>query len=502
TEAARRPFWSPDSRYLAFSVGRNQLKKVPINGGPAQLVGEFERVADGSWGSDGIIIFDGSDRDSLHTVAAGGGSAVVVSQLDQARSERYHAWPDFLPDGKHFLFLVASDSTLGSSTFDLKLGRVDSDETVDLFKTTSRVVYCEPGYLVYVKDKILLAQAFDVSGLKVVGEPIPVAENIASLSQSAVSSFDVSDEGTLVYMTSDASIKNELVWVDRTGKELAKIGEPGRYGDVALATDGQRLVFGLEDPQTETIDLWMHDIKRGVSSRFTFEEGEEFAPLWSQDGSTVYYNHGSIPAILPFWKPANGTGEASLLLDSAAGPFNVLTDISRDGNRYCFTGASEGQPDIKMMNLATDSIPVPLIKTPLDEYGGIFSPDGTYLLYAAEETDITELYLLKLDGAGGKWQISTSGVRSAVWNPAGGEILYFNREWEMMSVPIKTDGSVEIGSPTKLFQHRLSTLKFGFRPFDVSADGQRFLLVSAMDQKVSPKFNVVLNWPSLIEEDR
>jgi serine/threonine protein kinase len=501
TAGALRPFWSPDSRYLAFSVSNNQLKKVPINGGPPQLIGEIERVADGTWGTSGIILFDGSTNDSLRYVSASGGVASQATSLNTEKGERLHAWPEFLPDGRHFLYLSSTDSLLNeAATYMLSVGSLDSHDVIELFPTSSKVEYCEPGYLVYVRDRILLAQAFDAGSLEITGEPIPIAENVAGPSGLPIAYFDVSDEGTLVYLTSDASAKNELVWVDRTGRELARIDAPARYGDVALSPDGGSLVYGLEDPQSETTDLWMYDLKRGVSSRFTFNDGNEFGPVWTHDGSEVYFGHGSFPQLTSMVKLANGTGDAVSPFDSTFS-LMAVTDISRDNSRAALTVLDGGPPDIYVKDLNTDEAPYPIIQTPLPEYLGKFSPDGRYIAYGAQETERAELYLRQLGGAGGKWQISTSGLRQFEWNPAGDEILYFSQDWDLMSVPVRTDRGLEIGSAKKLFRHRLSTLGFDVRRFAVSNDGQKFLLVSAQNQKENLAFSVVLNWHKTIEAD-
>lgn len=502
TEGALRPFWSPDSRYLAFTVGWKLLKKVPINGGPTQLIGEFKNVVDGSWGPNGMILFDGTIKDSIRMVSASGGLAVAVTKINRDQGEVYHAWPEFLPDGDHFLFLSSPDSAFAGTKYTLQIGSITTDETISLIQVTSRVGYCEPGYLVYVKDKILLAQAFDVDKLAFAGEPIPIAENVSTLRGSAVSAFDVSNDGTLVYMTTDASIMNELVWVDRAGRELSKLMEPARYSDLALSPDGKTLAYGVEDPRTETTDLWMFDLKREVSTRFTFDDEDDLGPIWSPDGTTLYFMRGVYPQFVSWSKPSNGNTEESRFFDSLD-YIAVISDINRDASKFSFTIVGSEQPDLGIMDSSSDSSIVPLVATDRAEYFGRFSPDGKYLAYFAGQADrIIELYILKLDGSGGKWQISTAGARAFTWNPQGGELLYFNYDWEMISVPINTENILEIGKSVKLFQHKLSTIKFGLKPFDISPDGKSFILVSAMDQQRHIEVNVVLNWPKLLEDQR
>jgi serine/threonine protein kinase/WD40 repeat protein len=498
TEGSLRPFWSADSRYLAYTANRSQLKKVPINGGPPQLIGEFPFAADGAWGAKDIIVFDGGATDSIRYVAAGGGSASAATQLDHEANENLHAWPDFLPDGEHFIYLASTDTTINSASYMLKVGAVHSDETKALFLVSTKVEYCDPGYLLYVKDRILLAQRFDPDGLEVVGDPIPVAENIASPAGSAVAHFDASDNGTLVYMTTDASSSDELVWVDRDGRELEKIGSPGKYGDVALSPDGNSLVYGLQDPQTERIDLWMYDLNRRVSSRFTFMDGNEFGPLWTPDGSEILFNNGSLPRIKPYKKPSNGTGESTPLLDSALA-LTVVTDISSDGTQVCLTAVPTNNPDIFVKDLTKDEPSLAVVNSDRQEFLGRFSPDGRYLAYVAQETDRGEVYIRSLTGSGGRWQVSSDGFRGMMWNPNGKEFIYVNSESEFISVPINTAGELKIGASKVLFKWRLPGGDFRLSPFTMSPDGQKFLVVSAGEQVEHPKFQVVLNWPKTIE---
>jgi Tol biopolymer transport system component len=501
TEGALRPFWSPDSRYLAYSTGGNKLMKIPVGGGPAQLIGEYDGVADGSWGRDGSILFDGGNSDSIKVVAASGGIAHAVTRLNHEKGQIYHAWPEFLPDGKHFLFLSSVDSTYDALTYDLEVGSTNSDEVVSLFPVTSRVKYCEPGYIIYVKNKILLAQSFDADRLEITGEPVSIAENISSPLQSVVPSFDVSNDGTLVYLTSDASIKNELIWVDRTGRQLSKVMGPARYSDVALSPDDRQMVYAVEDPQTETSDLWMYDFNREVATRFTFDPGVDWGPVWSHDGSMIFFNRGTLPALVPYMKPSNASAPERRLVPPGYG-MAAVTDITRDKKNLCLTIAPNGQPDLAMMSLEGDSVITPILNSNRGELGGYLSPDGKYLAYVEQQPGGGggQLFILELSGSGGKWQISPSGAPSYRWSPDGKELLYFDDNWDLISVPISTENGLKIGKSSVLFNHKLSNLQLSGPLFDVTADGERFILVSAIEQKDVLKFNVVLNWTEMLRD--
>lgn len=500
TEGAVRPFWSPDSRYLAYSTGRNQLMKVPVSGGAAQLIGQYDRVSDGSWGSSGTILFDGSATDSLRYVAASGGVARAATKLNRKEGQRFHAWPDFLPDGEHFLYLSSNDSTNSVTSYDLEIGSTTSDENISLFPVTSNVKYCEPGFLLYVNDKILLAQPFDADKLEVTGEPVSIAKDISGLLQMVVAPFDVSDNGTLVYLTSESSIKNELVWVDRTGRELSKVFGPARYSDVSLSPEDRQMVYSVEDPQTATSDLWMYDFDREVSTRFTFDPGVDWGPVWSQDGSIILFNRGTIPALVPFVKPSNASTPERRLVAPGFG-MAAVTDITRDMKRLCLTIGPNDQPDLAWMNLDDDSTITPILNSSRGELGGYISPDGNYLAYVEQQPGGGggQLFILELRGSKGKWQISPRGAPSYRWSPDGSELLYFNTNWDLISVPISTENGLKIGKSSVLFNHKLSNLQLSGPLFDVSADGKKFILVSSIEHKNVLKFNVVLNWTEMLK---
>ncbi len=501
TEGALRPFWSPDSRYLAYSTAYKQLRKVPVSGGPPQLIGEFDRVADGSWGRDGSIIFDGGITDSIRIISASGGVAQAVTKLDHEGGETNHGWPQFLPDGKHFLFLSSSDTSNNAASHELKVGSTVSDEVINLFPATSRVIYAKPGYLLYVKDKVLLARAFDADKLKITGAPVSIAENISSPAQSILPSFDVSDEGTLVYLTSDATIKNQLVWVDRTGRELSTLLGPSRYSDVSLSPDDRQLVYSVDDPRTGTSDLWLYDFDREVGTRFTFDPAVDWGPVWSRDGSTIFFNRGILPNLVPYMKPANASTPERRLIGPGYG-MAAVTDVTKDMSHICLTIAPNGQPDLAIMSLDHDSTIIPILSSDRGELGGYFSPDGKYLAYVEQQPGGGggQLFILELSGSNGKWQISPSGAPSYRWSATGDELFYCNNDWDMISVPISTENGLNIGKSKVLFNHELSNLQLSGPLFDVTADGKKFILISAIEQKDVLKINVILNWTEMLND--
>jgi serine/threonine protein kinase len=277
-----RPIWSPDSRYVAFFVGR-KLKKVPVAGGPAQTICDADG-ADGSWSTGGEILYDGVATDPLMRVPAAGGIAKPEVRVEDLEDVSALGWPEFLPDGEQFIFLadqLEEDSRVMIRSLGSAEGRV-------LMNSDSRVQYVEPGYLVYVLNGMLVAHPFDADAGTLIGDPLPLADSIG-VSAVGLADFSASHDGTLVYRAGQTGAR-KLLWRDRAGRELGQVGEPAEFMTTSLSPDGQRLVVNVEEPDGDNIDLWIHDLERGVASRFTFDEGYDLVPLWSPDGSRIVFS--------------------------------------------------------------------------------------------------------------------------------------------------------------------------------------------------------------------
>lgn len=497
TENANRPFWSPDSKYLGFTIG-DKVKRISISGGPAQLLGEAPNVADGSWGSAGVILLDGGNSDSIRAVPASGGKITGVTKIDRSQKERSHAWPQFLPDGKHFLYLAGIDSSQQNQTYLLKAGSLKSDETVTLMTINSLVRFAEPGYLIFMRDKILLAQKFDPISLKLSGEPQPITDKIRSFGSVGGANFSVSSEGTLIMGTTDKTDQTELKWFDRTGRELATIGEPGRYGGIAISPNGTQIAYTVEDDKDGNFDIWVRDINRNVASRLTFESEDEDVPIWTPDGQKIIYAKGDLPAFSTYSKSADGS-ETGHLIPEPDTLIRVINDISPDGLTACCVIVRNGQPDIQICRLPPDTNNIEIIASKFPEYGAQFSPDGQYVIYISEESGKSEIYVKRSDGSGGKWQISTNGGVNALWNKNGNEVVYQTLDDNFMAVPVNTKGTFESGTPVKLFRQRLGDLGISWR-WDISPDGQKFLLITPQGTTSLPSFEIVLNWTKELEK--
>jgi Tol biopolymer transport system component len=481
TEGTTRPFWSPDSRFLGF-FAEGKLKKIDVTGGPAQKICDAPTGADGSWSPEGVILYDGRTADPIHRVPAAGGTPVVAVKPDPARKEVTTAWPEFLPDGRHFLYMATGQKPEDNM---YRIGSLDSTESKPLAPAQTLVTYAPPGYLLFVRDKTLVAQPFDAKALKTTGEPVPLAEHIGTDSVG-LARFSVSREGTLAYRTGESG--DRLVFVDRTGRETEAIGDPGEFHNPALSPSGDRLAFDLNDPRTGKGDIWVRDLKRGVASRLTFGKTDAFAPIWSPDGRTVVFTEGQDL----FEKAADGQGEEKLLVKSD--DLKIVSDWSRDGRTIAYsTRAKETGFDIWMMPVSGEPKPVPFVKTPFAELWPVFSPDGRFVAYQSNESGRAEVYVQSFPGPGGKWQISTAGGIEPHWRADGRELYYRAPDQKLMAVEIQTSGGFSAGVPQVLFPGRFDT-SIARNRYLPSADGKHFLTVAPLGRDAMTPTTVVLNW--------
>ncbi len=486
TEGATRPFWSPDSRFLGF-VAEGKLKKVEVTGGPPQKICDAATGSDGTWSSEGVILFDGQANDPIQRVSAAGGTAVPAVKADPARKETSVAWPEFLPDGRHFLYMASGQKPEDNV---YRMGSIDSKESKTVASAQTLVTFAPPGYLLFVRDKTLVAQPFDAKAGKTTGEPIPLAEHIGTNSVG-LARFSVSRDGTLAYRTGESG--DRMVWVDRNGKELETVGDPGEYHNPDISPNGgDRLAFDLADPRSGKADIWIRDLSRGVSSRFTFGKGDAFCPVWSPDGKRIAFSNDGEGSTNLYEKASDGQGEAKLLFKSDE--TKILCDWSHDGRYIAFM--SQGKDtgwDVWTLPLSDGGKPTPFVKTPFIELLPVFSPDVHYLAYMSNESGRQEVYVQSFPGPGGKWQISTAGGVEPHWRADGKELYYRAPDQKIMAVEIRSDGGFQAGVPKVLFTGRFESGVARDRYLPTS-DGQRFLLVSPLGREAMSPTTVVLNW--------
>jgi Tol biopolymer transport system component len=489
SQGASFPFWSPDSRNLAFFAD-GKLVRVDLSGSPPLALCEARNGRNGSWNRDGVILFSPDTTTGIFRVPAGGGPAAPETKLDASRGETTHRWAAFLPDGKHFLYMAGSHG-LGteSQTNAIYVGALGSSERTLLLQARSNVVYAS-GYLLYMREKILVAQGFDAASRRLRGEPVPLADGVQYDAGFFRGSFAASNDGVLVYASGTSEVNSRLRWFDRSGKPLGEpFGEPAQYLSLAAAPDGSRLAAAIADPSTGAPDIWIID-SRGARTRLTFGASAA-SPVWSPDGSRIAYAKGGKQGQTGIYaKSSSGAGGEETLYH-AEGTLVSPDDWSRDGRFLVFEyigPEAKTKTDIWILPLFGDRKPYPFVATRFDELGASFSPDGRWLSYVSEESGRLELYAVAFPGPGGKWQISTNGAVGGGWASNGREILYGDGT-TAMSVDVKPAASgLEVGTPKPIFKPP------SFTAITMSPDFQRVVLAVLPEGAAESRVALVADW--------
>ena len=495
TEGARYPFWAPDSRAIGFFAD-TKLKRIDLSGGAPQALAEAPAARGGTWNGEGVIVFAGTAGGELVRVPATGGSPVAVTHL--AAGQTSHRWPQFLPEGRHILFLAVGPQQSATGAY---VASLDGGEPTRVVASATAAVYAPPGYLLRVSQGVLVAQRFEAARATVSGDPIPVAQSVGENDGVSLSAFSISAAGILAHRP-DAPGRRQLVWLDRTGKELGAVGPPNenQSASLALAPDGQRVAYA---PTVQgNNDVWLIDVAREVATRFTFDPAADYAPVWSPDGTQVAFRSMRKGVSDLFVKPANGAADEQPLLVTPQG--KTPLDWSRDGRFLLYANQdSKTFSDLWALPLAGERKPFPVVQTAFEETQGQFSPDGRWLAYTSNESRSDQVYIRPFPDSGGKWQVSTAGGSQPRWRPDGKELFYVAQDARLMAVPIRVapDGrAVDAGMPLPLFPTRLARgpniSLSGFQSralYAVASDG-RFLMNVNVDTADTSPLTVVLNW--------
>ena len=489
TDGARYPFWSPDSASVGFFAD-SKLKRVDILGGAPLALANAVAGAGGAWNRDGTILFAPTGANPLSKVPAAGGEPVVVTQLEAGQAS--HVFPQFLPDGRHFIYFVVGGPGQG-----VYASSLDGGAPKRLTNADAPAVVSPSGFLLFVRRTTLFAQAFDFQRQELSGNPFPVAEQAAfdrSLAPGYSASADI-----VVYRTGSIVRAQQLTWLDRSGQSVGTIGAPDSADltNAELSPDGTRVaVWRLVSGNA---DVWFVDAERGVPTRFTFDAASDAYPVWSPDGNRVVFASTRKGAYNLYWKLSSGAGADELLLESAQG--KVPTDWSRDG-RFLLFRSNDPQTgfDLWVLPLSGDKQPIPFLRTPFVERDGQFSPDGKWIAYQSNESGQFEIYVQPFPGPGEKFRISANGGAQPRWDTNGRELFYVSLDGKMMAAPVKLlpDGqSLETRTPAALFPVRIAggPLPGSFnQQYAVSSDGQRFLANLAADEGGASPITLILNW--------
>jgi eukaryotic-like serine/threonine-protein kinase len=487
------PFWSPDSRTIGFWVAENKLKRIDIADGTVMDLGEAPAGAGGAgcaWNRDGTILCNG--RGGITRLSASGGVSDRLPGYDSEQDELLR-WQSFLPDGKHFLFLVTNSDRTKSEVF---VGSIDGSTKKLLFAADSNAIYSaspdgKGGYLLFARAGALLAQAFDPQTLSVSGEPFRVAESVR-VNTNNRGYFSVSDNGTLAYdPNTDEDEGRQLTWYDRAGKEIGTAGKAGPFFRFRLSPDEKLLSTSGRGNKSVNNDVLVTDISRGATSRLASFPGDLPETIWSPDGKYVVWNERHSGKARLMKKLASGAGESEVLIESNVNSV-VPSDWSPDGKFILYTSFANRNRDIWVLPLEGDRTPFPYIQTPADDQSAVFSPDGKYVAYRSYESGSNQVYIQTFPASANKWPVSTSGGITPYWSRTGRELFYV-QSGKLMSVEIKPGDPLSVGAPQPLVDFS-SVRSPRNDDYAVSNDGQRLLFISRSADAVSPPIVAILNW--------
>jgi eukaryotic-like serine/threonine-protein kinase len=489
------PIWSPDSRFIAFSDGR-KLKKIDVTGSPPQTICDLTAGAiGGSWNRDGAIIF--GSRAGLMRVSAAGGTPSFVTKTDQARGEIRHGFASFLPDGRHFLYLCTSTMPEKSGVY---LGSLDvkpeEQKSKQLVATNAPSVYVPSldstqGWLLFLREQTLLAQRLDDKRLELVGEPLPVADTVGSIFMYGF--FSASTNGLLVFKP---SVTSQIIWIDRTGRELSRIGVPGEYPTFDLSKDSSQLVVTKREPNGQQ-NLWVMDLSRGgTETRLTLGSESDVDPRWSPDARQVIFGSTRDPSRSPFQVSLPSSDPVQVFKFS--GKMLALDDWSPDGRYLIYHDT--GEPELSAIPLFGGRKPIPVTRS---LWGVVdqarFSPDSRWIAYNTNESGRYEVKVVPFPPTGDKWQISIAGGVQPTWRADGRELYFLAPDATLMAVDIRAGAKFEWGEPHPLFKTQLAA-SHQMEQYAPAPDGRRFLMVLPNSEASTAPFNVILNWPALLKK--
>jgi Tol biopolymer transport system component len=488
TENGAEPACSPDGQWIVFNTDQEKLTKVSVLGGATEMVTRTNGQTRGIWWDASNTIYFGHISSGIYAVPAKGGTPLLVTSLDSTAGEISHRYPQILPDGKTVLYTIKTNNI---TTFDdalIAVQRLGSSDRKILVRGGTYARYIPTGYLMYVRGNMIYAAPFDADRLELTGPPVPVDEGGWMNAASGQANIAFSNSGLLVLAPSGpiSFSRFSLAWMDRQGKTTSLLDTMRAYFSARLSPDGQRIAT---DINAANDDIWVYNIPRGTLTRLTFAGGNNNSPIWSSDGKYLLYaaEKGKYPNI--YRKAVDGSGTEVQLTNDA----NTKTprSLTPDGKMMSF----EQNGDIWILPLDSSGKAYPLIQSPANEHGGMFSPDGRFIAYTSDESGKSEVYVTAFPKRSGSWQVSSGGGIDPKWSPNGKE-LFFTNGSVLMVAEVTPGSTFDFSVPRKLCD-----IPASMQVWDISPDGKRFLVrVVRAQENTMPRLEVVTEWFEHVRE--
>jgi len=492
TENGGIPLWSPDSQWIAFFAD-GKLRRIPASGGTAQVICDAPGGRGGSWNVDGVIVFAPGITGTLQKVSAGGGTPTAVTKLDQSTGEQTHRWPEFLPDGKHFLYLARQTSEKQPSG--VYVGSLDGNFRKKVMDGTSNAQYVQPGYLLFVKDETLLAQRFKLSTLSVEGDVIPLATDVLRLTGSLWDGVTASQNGKIVYSPEGFESDVELMATDRTGNPLSTFRANGTTAWLRISPDGKKVAWAEYTGGKATAGVWIHDLASHLSTRLVFTDAFYSGPAWSPDGTQVAFASTKSGPFNMYVKALSG-GEEEKSIHTSPDDERPRS-WSPDGKYLVYDRRAtvrRAVSEVMVLPLNGAGEPYSLLNAPYANQSGQVSPGGKWIAFSANQTGKTEIYVTTFPKAKGLWQVTTTGGTSPRWRHDGLALFYVGSDGVIKSTDVRAAAdSFQVSGSTDVMQRHLSP--YGLEAlFDVFPDGQHFMIGSVREGKLHSPLTLITNW--------
>ncbi len=484
TEGASYPFWSPGDDYVAF-FAHDKLRKISASGGTAQVLASTGQARGGSWSQKGVLLYAPNPVGPLWRVDADGTDAAPLGDEALAPEESSRRWPVFLPDGDHFLFWDgdfnerADDRTTGIYLSSL----ADPRKKQLVILALSNAGYARQ-HMFYVDEKGALVEApLDIASGKLTGKPRIVAAQVGRHPSTYWGAFTVAENGTVVLHQRSGASLSQMTWYDREGQVLGHAGDPGILGNLGISPDGDRVVFDVADPKAKNIDVWIHDLKKNTSTRFTFDPTEETTGVWSRDGKMIAYRSAAqriqLHEQLLRLKNSNGFEADRGLATAPQESADMLPNSFAPGDQQLLATSQtrKGESTLEIVSVKDHTL-TPFLPGSRSKANGQISPDGKWVAYESDETGEWEVFISPYPGTGGKLQVSRGGGREPRWRGDGKEIFYLDPKGWLVSVAVGSEGNLSTGAPARLFEThaRAPISSTDFFTYDVTPDGKRFLV--------------------------